>query len=137
VIGVNTATILPAQGICFAIGINTAKFVASRLLRDGRIRRSYIGVSAQTVPVHRRVVRFYDLAEGVRALVLSVEENSPAKRAGLRDGDIIVALDGQAGRRCGRSAPRAHRCPRSRKQFAHVLRRTDKLELKIVPEEAK
>ncbi len=61
VVGVNTATILPAQGICFAIGINTAKFVASRLLRDGRIRRSSIGVSAQTVPVHRRVVRFYDL----------------------------------------------------------------------------
>jgi S1-C subfamily serine protease len=94
VVGVNTATILPAQGICFAIGINTAKFVASRLLRDGRIRRSYIGVSAQTVPVHRRVVRFYDLAKESGALVLSVEENSPAKRAGLRDGDIIVALEG-------------------------------------------
>ncbi|MFZ0137414.1 MAG: trypsin-like peptidase domain-containing protein [Candidatus Sulfotelmatobacter sp.] len=96
VVGVNTATILPAQGICFAIGINTAKFVASRLLRDGRIRRSYIGVSAQTVPVHRRVVRFYDLAKESGALVLSVEENSPAKRAGLRDGDIIVALEGHA-----------------------------------------
>src|SRR6202140_3955132 len=93
VVGVNTATILPAQGICFAIGINTAKFVASRLLRDGRIRRSYIGVSAQTVPVHRRVVRFYDLAKESGALVLSVEENSPAKRAGLRDGDIIVSLE--------------------------------------------
>ncbi len=95
VVGVNTATILPAQGICFAIGINTAKFVASRLLRDGRIRRSYIGVSAQTVPMHRRVVRFYDLAKESGALVLSVEENSPAKRAGLRDGDIIVALEGK------------------------------------------
>jgi S1-C subfamily serine protease len=95
VVGVNTATILPAQGICFAIGINTAKFVASRLLRDGRIRRSYIGVSAQTVPVHRRVVRFYDLAKESGALVLSVEENSPARRAGLRDGDIIVALEGR------------------------------------------
>ena len=69
VVGVNTATILPAQGICFAIGINTAKFVASRLLRDGRIRRSYIGVSAQTVPVHRRVVRFYDLPKESGALV--------------------------------------------------------------------
>ncbi len=66
VIGVNTATILPAQGICFAIGINTAKFVASRLLRDGRIRRSYIGVSAQTVPIHRRIVRFYNLPKETR-----------------------------------------------------------------------
>ena len=74
VIGVNTATILPAQGICFAIGINTAKFVASRLLRDGRIRRSYVGISGQTVPVHRRVVRFYDLPKETGALVLSVEE---------------------------------------------------------------
>src|SRR5579863_5208673 len=95
VVGVNTATILPAQGICFAIGINTAKFVASRLLRDGRIRRSYIGVSAQTVPVHRRVVRFYDLPKETGVIVISLEENSPAKRAGLRDGDVIVALEGQ------------------------------------------
>ncbi len=78
VVGVNTATILPAQGICFAIGINTAKFVASRLLRDGRIRRSYIGVSAQTVPVHRRVVRFYDLPKDTGVVVLSVESGSPA-----------------------------------------------------------
>src|SRR5216117_3105601 len=91
VVGVNTATILPAQGICFAIGINTAKFVASRLLRDGRIRRSYIGVVAQTVPVHRRLVRFYDLPKETGALVLSVEGGSPAQRAGLRDGDVIVA----------------------------------------------
>ncbi len=95
VVGVNTATILPAQGICFAIGINTAKFVASRLLRDGRLRRSYIGVSAQTVPVHRRVVRFYDLPKEMGAVVVGVEENSPAKRAGLREGDVIVALEGQ------------------------------------------
>ena len=118
VVGVNTATILPAQGICFAIGINTAKFVASRLLRDGRIRRSYIGVSAQTVPVHRRVVRFYDLAKESGALVLSVEENSPAKRAGLRDGDIIVALEGHAGGWSGRSAPRAGRHSRGRELLA-------------------
>ena len=63
VVGVNTAMIQMAQGLCFAIGINTAKFVASRLLRDGRIRRSYIGVEAQTVPLHRRLVRFYDLPQ--------------------------------------------------------------------------
>jgi S1-C subfamily serine protease len=136
VVGVNTATILPAQGICFAIGINTAKFVASRLLRDGRIRRSFIGVSAQTVPVHRRVVRFYDLPKESGALVLSVEENSPAKRAGLRDGDIIVALEDKpvAG------VDDLHRVLTDVRvgvsSTLTVLRQTEKLELKIVPEEA-
>lgn len=95
VVGVNTATILPAQGLCFAIGINTAKFVASRLLRDGRIRRSYIGVSAQTVPIHRRLVRYYDLLKETGVVVLSTEPNSPAQRAGLREGDVIIALEGQ------------------------------------------
>jgi S1-C subfamily serine protease len=137
VVGVNTATILPAQGICFAIGINTAKFVASRLLRDGRIRRSYIGVSAQTVPVHRRVVRFYDLPKEMGALVLSVEENSPAKRAGLREGDIIVALEGQpvAG------VDDLHRLLTEVRVGVScsltVVRYTEKLEVKVVPEEAR
>ena len=83
VIGVNTATILPAQGICFAIGINTAKFVASRLLRDGRIRRSYIGVSAQTVPIHRRVVRFYGLARETGVVVVGIEDRQPGADRGL------------------------------------------------------
>jgi S1-C subfamily serine protease len=136
VVGVNTATILPAQGICFAIGINTAKFVASRLLRDGRIRRSYIGVSAQTVPVHRRVVRFYDLPTEMGVVVLGVEENSPAKRAGLREGDIIVALEGHP----VTGVDDLHRVLTD----VHVgvsctltvLRWTEKLEVKVVPEEA-
>ena len=118
VVGVNTATILPAQGICFAIGINTAKFVASRLLRDGRIRRSYIGVSAQTVPVHRRVVRFYDLAKESGALVLSVEENSPAKRGGLAGGRRDHCAGRPAGGRSGRSASRADRRSRRRELLA-------------------
>jgi S1-C subfamily serine protease len=95
VVGVNTATILPAQGICFAIGINTAKFVASRILRDGRIQRSFIGVSAQTVPLHRRIVRYYDLPTESGSVVLSVEPDSPAQRAGLRDGDVIIAFGEQ------------------------------------------
>ena len=137
VIGVNTATILPAQGICFAIGINTAKFVASRLLRDGRIRRSYIGVSAQTVPLHRRIVRFYDLPKELGAVVISVEENSPAKRASLREGDVIVALNGQpvAG------VDDLHRVltdvQAGTPSTLTVIRYTEKLELKVLPEEAK
>ncbi len=92
VIGVNTAVILPAQGICFAIGINTAKFVAARLIRDGRITRSYIGVAGQSVPLHRRVVRFYDLPVESGVLVVSVEQGSPAEKAGLRDGDLIIGF---------------------------------------------
>jgi S1-C subfamily serine protease len=137
VVGVNTATILPAQGICFAIGINTAKFVVSRLLRDGRIRRSFIGVSGQTVPVHRRVVRFYDLPRETGALVLSVEDNSPAKRAGLRDGDVIVALEG----RPVAGVDDLHRLLTEVRVGVSskltIVRYTEKLELKIVPEEAK
>ncbi len=137
VIGVNTATILPAQGICFAIGINTAKFVASRLLRDGRIRRSYIGVSAQTVPIHRRVVRFYDLPKETGVVALSVEEKSPARLAGVREGDVIIALEGHpvAG------VDDLHRVLTDVRVGVScsltVLRHTDKLELKIVPEEAR
>jgi len=91
VIGVNTAVIAMAQGICFSIGINTAKFVASRLIRDGKITRSYIGVAGQNVPVHRRVVRFYDLPVEQAVLVMSVEKGSPAETADLREGDLIVA----------------------------------------------
>jgi S1-C subfamily serine protease len=137
VVGVNTATILPAQGICFAIGINTAKFVASRLLRDGRIRRSYIGVSAQTVPIHRRVVRFYDLPKETGVVTLSVEEKSPAKRAGVREGDVIVALEGHpvAG------VDDLHRVLTDVRVGVScsltILRYTEKLEMTIVPEETK
>jgi S1-C subfamily serine protease len=136
VIGVNTATILPAQGICFAIGINTAKFVASRLLRDGRIRRSYIGVSAQTVPIHRRVVRFYSLAKETGVIVVGIEEKSPARAAGLREGDVIVALDGKsvAGvddlHRLLTDAQVGARCELT------VIRYTERLALPIFPEEA-
>ena len=93
VVGVNTAMIRPAQGICFAIGSNTAKLVAGWLIKDGKIRRSYIGVAGQNVPIHRRIVRFYRLPLETAVLVVSVEKNSPAERAGLRQGDLIVAFN--------------------------------------------
>jgi S1-C subfamily serine protease len=94
VIGVNTAIILPAQGICFATAINTAKFVAGRLIKDGKIRRGYIGVAGQNAPLHRALVRGHHLSVSTGVFVVSVEKDSPAHRAGLQDGDFIVGFDG-------------------------------------------
>ena len=88
----NTAMISSAQGICFAIAINTASFVVARLIHDGRIRRSYLGIAGQNVPLHRRVVRFHGLSLESAVFVVSVEADSPGARAGVRDGDLIVAF---------------------------------------------
>jgi len=95
VIGVNTATILPAQGLCFAISINTAQFIASKLIRHGVVRRSYIGVQAQTATLNRTIARHYDIRTTTGALVLTAEPGTPAQKAGLQEGDIIVALEGE------------------------------------------
>ncbi len=137
VVGVNTATIVMAQGLCFAIGINTAQFVASRLLRDGRVRRSYIGVVAQNVPLNRRVVRFHELAEESGVLVNSVESNSPAERAGVRDGDILVALNGKA----SGGIDALHRIladlPTGMAAELIVLRAVERVTLRIIPAESR
>jgi S1-C subfamily serine protease len=96
VIGVNTAMILPAQGLCFAVASNTARFVAARLIRDGRIRRSYIGVAGQNVAIPRAYARANHLAVSSGVLVVSVESGSPAAAAGVQDGDVILAFAGEA-----------------------------------------
>jgi S1-C subfamily serine protease len=93
VIGVNTAVIRPAQGICFAIASNTAKFIAGWLIKEGRIRRGYIGVAGQTAPLHRRVARFYHLANESGAMVVSVEKGSPAEQSRVLLDDVIVAFN--------------------------------------------
>ena len=137
VIGVNTAMILAAQGICFAIGINTAKFVAGRLIKEGKIKRSYIGLGGQNVPLLRRVVRFYHLPVESGILVVSLEENSPAQRAGLSEGDIIVGFDGQP----VFGIDDLHRMLTEEKVGVKttltIIRQTEKLNLTIVPEESK
>jgi S1-C subfamily serine protease len=93
VVGVNTAMILPAHGISFAIASNTASFVAGKLLRDGRVKRSWLGLRGQDVKIHPRLVRAHSLPAETGVLVLGVEAGSPALRGGLLDGDVVVALD--------------------------------------------
>jgi S1-C subfamily serine protease len=93
IIGVNTAMIRPAQGICFAIASNTAKLIAGWLIKDGRIRRGYIGVAGQNVPLHRRVARFYHLPSEAGVLVVSVEKGSPAEQGRVRPDDVIIAMN--------------------------------------------
>ncbi len=95
VVGVNTAVFAWAQGICFAIGIDTAAYVAGRLIRDGKIRRGYVGIAGQDVNLPRRLVRGLDLNVESGVLISAVERESPADRAGLGEGDVIVEFDGR------------------------------------------
>ncbi len=93
-IGVNTAIIRPAQGICFAIASNTVRWVAGLLIKEGRIRRSFIGVAGQTVPLLRKLIHHHRLAQETGVLVAGLEPDSPGMRAGLVEGDILLSLDG-------------------------------------------
>ena len=96
VVGINTAIIMGAQGICFAIAANTAKFVLGELVRHGRVRRGYIGISAAQTRLPRRIRNITSLTQESAVVVSGVEPSSPADRAGLLAGDILLALDGQA-----------------------------------------
>jgi S1-C subfamily serine protease len=95
IVGVNTAIIRSAQGLCFAIASNTARDVAMQLMKEGRIRRSYIGISGQTIPLPRRFVVHFGLSKETAVRIGSAEPDSPAARAGLREGDVIVEFGRQ------------------------------------------
>lgn len=94
VVGVNTAIIVPAQGLCFAVPIDTAKYVIAQLMKEGVVRRSYIGIGGQNVSIPRHIVRRYALPVETGVLVASVEPGSPADSAGVKEGDILVEFDG-------------------------------------------
>jgi S1-C subfamily serine protease len=135
VVGINTAIIAGAQGICFSISSNTVEFVAARLIREGRVRRCFIGVAGQNVVLPRRLSRFHGLEQSSAVLVQSTGAGGPARKAGVLDGDIIIAADGVAvadiddlhrlmtEERVGRSMPLA------------VLRLGQKLDLAVTPAE--
>jgi S1-C subfamily serine protease len=136
VVGINTAIIGMAQGICFAISASTVEFVASRLIRDGRVRRCYIGVAGQNVPLPRRIVRFHELARETGVRIQSTAPDGAARAAGLTMGDIIVAIDGipvadvdelhrlMTEERAGKPVP------------ITVLRLSQKLDLVVTPRES-
>ena len=136
VIGVNTAVILPAQGLCFATAINTAKFVAGLLLRNGKIRRGHIGVAGQNVVLHRRQVLLNNLSVASGILVVSLESNGLASRAGRKENDVIVAY----GKHPVSSIDDLHRLLTEEqvgvKAGLTVLRGGEKMTLDVVPEES-
>jgi S1-C subfamily serine protease len=135
VVGINTAVIMPAQGISFAVSADTAHVVIPQLLRDGTVRRSYLGIAGQDVPLPRRLVRHHALTTGFGVLITEVVSDTPSSRAGVRDGDIIVGFDGipvertddlhrlLTGERAGVTAP------------LRVLRGVEVVDLRITPAE--
>ncbi|HME72691.1 MAG TPA: trypsin-like peptidase domain-containing protein [Myxococcota bacterium] len=136
VIGVNTAIIAAAQGLCFAIEIDLVKRVAGQLIKEGRIRRSRLGVGGQGAPIHRAIARHHGLAQETGVLVLAVERTSPAERAGIAEGDLIVRFAGNP----VTSVDDLHRLLTSERasvpSAVSVLRRTELLELNVCPEES-
>jgi S1-C subfamily serine protease len=136
VIGVNTAVISGAQGLCFAIAANTAQFVVGRLIRDGRIRRSYVGVAGQNTPLARQFVRFYSLSASSGILIASIEPESPASHSALREGDVIIGFAGQP----VEGIDQLHRLLDEERIGVPtpltVIRRTEKVEITVTPAES-
>ena len=135
VIGVNTAIIPSAQGICFAIASNTAEFVAAWLIKEGRIRRAWLGLHGQTAPVHPRIARHLGLKHPQGVLVLNVEADSPAAKAGLREGDMLVGFKDQALTSLDELQRLLVAQEIGVRSMLAIVRHTFRLELEVVPRE--
>jgi len=137
VAGVNTAMIMGGQGLSFAVPINTAKLVIPALLREGRVRRSVIGLGAQDVPILRRVVRYFGLAVESGVMVASLVDGGPAARAGVREGDIIVGFDGQPVSGTDDLHKLLSESKIGQRVPMTVIRGTDRLVLEVTPQESR
>jgi S1-C subfamily serine protease len=135
VIGVNTATIRGAQGLCFAISINTAKSVANQLIRYGKVKRAYIGASLQQIGLVPKLRTIHQLKNQQALFITQVENNSPAEKGGLLDGDIIYAFNDQI----IETSDQLFRMLTGEKvgqfQYVSILRNNQKKELRVTPAE--
>ncbi len=137
VIGVNTAIILPAQGICFAIPSNIAKFVASSLMRDGRIRRGRLGLAGQNVDLKDDFVKSMKLSAGHGVLVVNVEKGGPAQQAGMEPGDVVIGLESQPVTNIDDLHKLLTEEMIGKPVTLTIVRRYEKKQLKVVPEESR
>lgn len=135
VIGINTAVIRGAQGLCFAVASNTARFVVGEIMRQGKVRRGYLGIAGQNTRLSRRFVRYHNLTGEGGVRIASIEPNSPAAAVDLQTGDVIVAIEGEA----VAGIDDLHRWLTSshigQPMRLTLLRRTDLIERSVTPRE--
>jgi S1-C subfamily serine protease len=136
VIGINTAIIRMAQGISFSVPVNTARWVISQLLMHGHVRRGYLGIAGQQRPFNRRIARFFGLPNEYAVEVVSVTQGSPAGEAGLLMGDLIVSLNGHSVMNVDDLHRFLSEGPIGQRVALTIVRRTEKMELEVVPVEA-
>lgn len=135
VVGVNTA-VFPGQGICFAIAINTAKFIAGMLMRDGRVKRGYLGIAGQDIEMPRHLIRAHSLADARGVLILSVEPGSPAETAGIREGDVLIQFEEQPIRGIDDLHRRLTLLDLGRSYQLTVVRKSERITTLVLPIEA-
>ncbi len=137
VVGINTAIVAVAQGICFAVPSNTAQRVVSLLMRDGRVMRAYLGITGEPWPIHRRVVRHYQLEQETGVRIAGVDPSGPGQAAGLQVGDVLLELAGHVMKGPDELQRLLTSWPVGVPAQVSVLRGTERLKRTIVPGELK